>query len=113
MPPRPEPAESSLQVPPRPTRCGPRRVRCCPHSSGGSRSRPPCPPSARNPGCRLAYGSPSPFPRSATGHSLQVFGVPSPLHLDLGGGAVDFPEVVGRQFNSRRPEVLLEAIPLG
>ena len=36
---------------------------------------------------------------SATGQSLQLFGVASPLHFDLGGGAVDLAEVLGSQFN--------------
>jgi len=37
--------------------------------------------------------------RSATGHLLQPFGIPSPLHRDLGGSSVDFTEIVFRQFD--------------
>lgn len=31
---------------------------------------------------------------SSTGHSLKVFRVPSPLHFDLRGGAIDLTEIV-------------------
>jgi hypothetical protein len=32
--------------------------------------------------------------RSATGHVLQLFRVPGPLHRDLGGSATDLAEIV-------------------
>jgi len=37
--------------------------------------------------------------RSATGHLLQFFGVPSPLHRDLGGGVIDVTQILGREFD--------------
>jgi hypothetical protein len=37
--------------------------------------------------------------RSAPGHLLQLFGVSSSLHRDLGGGFVDVPQIVGREFD--------------
>jgi len=36
---------------------------------------------------------------SATLHSLQLFGVASALHRDLGGGGIDVTKVVGREFD--------------
>ena len=39
------------------------------------------------------------FRRSATGQLLELFGVPSPLHGDLGGGAINLTEVVRREFD--------------
>jgi hypothetical protein len=39
--------------------------------------------------------------RSATDQFLQVFGVPSPVHRDLGGSALDFTEIVRRQLDCR------------
>src|SRR6266849_5651537 len=47
--------------------------------------------------------------RSETRPSLQLFGVPSPLHRDLRGGAVNFAEIVGRQFEGHCSDVLLLA----
>jgi hypothetical protein len=37
--------------------------------------------------------------RSATGQKLQLFGVPSPLHSDLGGRVIDVMQIVGREFD--------------
>jgi hypothetical protein len=37
--------------------------------------------------------------RLATGHLLQLFGVPGALHRDLRGGAVDLMEIAGREFD--------------
>jgi hypothetical protein len=48
----------------------------------------------------------------ATGHLLQMFGVASPLHRDPGSGALDLTEVVGREFDGGRPEVLVQAMQL-
>ena len=48
--------------------------------------------------------------RSATGHLLQLLGVAGPLHRDLGGRGLDLAEVVGRQLDVGRPEVLLQAV---
>jgi hypothetical protein len=46
--------------------------------------------------------------RSAAGHLLQLFEVASPLHRDLGGGALDLPEIVGCQVDASRSDVLLK-----
>jgi hypothetical protein len=48
--------------------------------------------------------------RSAVGHLLQVFGVPGPLHRDLGEGAVNVAQIVGRQFDASRSDVLLQPV---
>lgn len=37
--------------------------------------------------------------RSATGQKLQLFGIPSSLHRDLGGGVIDVMQIVGREFD--------------
>ena len=37
--------------------------------------------------------------RSATGHLLQLFRIPSPLHRDLRGGGIDLTQIVGREFD--------------
>ena len=50
--------------------------------------------------------------RSATGHLLQVLGVPGPLHRDLRGRGLDLAEVVGRELDVGRPEVLVQAMQL-
>src|SRR5437773_862772 len=47
--------------------------------------------------------------RSATGLSFQVFRVASALHRDLRGSALDVAEVVGREFDGNRTDVLLQA----
>src|SRR5271166_7072510 len=49
---------------------------------------------------------------SETRHSLQMFGVPGPLHRDLRGGAFDLAEIVGRERDGSRSDVLLKAIEL-
>ena len=36
--------------------------------------------------------------RLPTGQLLQLVGVPSPLHLDICGGATDLTEIVGGEF---------------
>jgi hypothetical protein len=41
-----------------------------------------------------------------------LFGVARPLHRDLGSRAIDLAEVVERQFNVNRSEVLFEAMQL-
>ena len=53
-----------------------------------------------------------PFDRqhSATGHFLQLFGITSPLHHDLGGSVVDFTEIVGSEFDGDCPDVLIQAM---
>src|SRR5689334_1119439 len=51
-------------------------------------------------------------PCSATGRSFQVFGVASPMHGDLRGGAVDLTEIVRRQLDAGRSDVLLQAVQL-
>ena len=43
---------------------------------------------------------------------LELFGIASPLHRDLGGGALDLAEIVGRQFDGSRADVLLQAMQL-
>src|SRR5881628_2472096 len=50
--------------------------------------------------------------RSATRHLLQVLGVPSPLDRDLRGGAIDLTEIVGREFDRSRSDVLVQALKL-
>ncbi len=50
--------------------------------------------------------------RSATDQFLQVFGVPSPVHRDLGGSALDLTEIVGRQLDCHCAKVLLQALQL-
>src|SRR2546427_6550475 len=47
---------------------------------------------------------------SATGHLLQVVGVPIPLHGDLQGGAFDLAQVVRRQVDGGGSDVLLEPL---
>ena len=49
--------------------------------------------------------------RSATGHSLQLFGISGPLHRDLGGGFRS-PQIVRREFDGDCPEVLIQAMQL-
>src|SRR5216684_3858572 len=53
-----------------------------------------------------------PFFRSATGHLLQMFGVPSPLHGDLRGGALDLMQIVGREIDGNCSDVLLQSLQL-
>jgi hypothetical protein len=50
------------------------------------------------------------FRRSATGLSLHVFGVPSPLYRDLGEGALNLPQIVGPEFDSNGADVLVQAL---
>src|SRR6266545_8029494 len=50
--------------------------------------------------------------RSATGQSLQLFGIASSLHHDFGSGIFDLTQVVRRQFKVSRTEVLLQAVQL-
>src|ERR1022692_1498482 len=47
--------------------------------------------------------------RLATGHLLDVFGISSPLHRDLRGGAVDVTEIVRGKFDGSCSDVLLQA----
>jgi hypothetical protein len=67
--------------------------------------------------CRLACGSPwseisasHVSPCSAAGQFLQVFGIASPLHRELRGGAIDLTEIVRRQFNVGCPDVHLQVL---
>ena len=48
--------------------------------------------------------------RSAADQFLQMFGVAGPLHRDLGKGAIDVAEVVGRQSEAGRSDVLLQPV---
>jgi len=50
--------------------------------------------------------------RSAVDRPLSGLGVPSPLNLDLGRRSLDVSEVVRRQFQGRRREVLLKPVQL-
>src|SRR5215212_1082335 len=50
--------------------------------------------------------------RSATGHSLQLFGVPSPLHSDLRRGALDLAEIVRRELDGSCADVLVQALQI-
>src|ERR1700675_1890165 len=50
--------------------------------------------------------------RSATGHLLQSFWVPGPFYLDRGRGAIDFTEIVGREFDRNRSKVFFQAMQL-
>src|SRR5687767_14502603 len=43
-------------------------------------------------------------------HPLRGLGVPSPLHVDLGGGGLYVADVARGQFDSGRRDVLLEAV---
>src|ERR1051325_11427672 len=54
----------------------------------------------------------TPHHGSQAGHSLDVFGVSSPLHVDLRGGAVNLAQVVGRKLDFNRADVLLHAAQL-
>jgi hypothetical protein len=45
--------------------------------------------------------------RSKTGHPLQSLGIPGPLGRDLGGGILDLAQILGREFDRKRSEVLL------
>ncbi len=51
--------------------------------------------------------------RSETGHSLNGFRVPGPLHCNLRGGALNLTEIVRRKLNCDRSDVLFEAMQLG
>ena len=70
---RPDRLAVSWQVPPRPTRCAPPRVRCCHHSSEGSRLRPPCPTNRLSDSARPLFATSAlraiARPRSARPHS--------------------------------------------
>src|ERR1035438_2826101 len=59
--------------------------------------------------CAVRYVS----SRSAAGHLLQLFRVPSSLHRDLGGGAVNLTEVVRRKFDCHSSYVFVQAMQLG
>jgi hypothetical protein len=48
----------------------------------------------------------------ATGHFLDMFGVASSLHRDLRGRGLDLAEVVGRQSDGGRSQVLVQAMQL-
>ena len=50
--------------------------------------------------------------RSATRHSLQLFGVPRSLHGDLRGGAIDLPEIVWGELDVDGTKILLQAVQL-
>ncbi len=50
--------------------------------------------------------------RSATRHSLQLFGVPRSLQGDLRAGAIDLPEIVWGELDVDSAEVLLKAAEL-
>jgi len=41
-----------------------------------------------------------------------MFWIPRPLHRDLGDGALDLAEIVGRELDGDRPDVLLEPLQL-
>jgi len=48
--------------------------------------------------------------RSATGQSLTVFRVASTLHRDLRGNTLDVVEIVRRELDGNRADVLLQAL---
>jgi hypothetical protein len=50
------------------------------------------------------------FRRSAAHPCRQVRGIPTPLHRDLGKRAVDVAEIIRRQFDASRSEVLVQAM---
>src|SRR6185295_4078102 len=52
------------------------------------------------------------FLRSAVDHSLRALGVPSPLHRDLGRGAIDVAEIALGELDGGRRDVLLQAMLL-
>jgi hypothetical protein len=49
---------------------------------------------------------------SKAGHSLQMFGVASPLHRDLRGGAFDLAQIVAGERDGRRADVLIKTMEL-
>jgi len=49
---------------------------------------------------------------SATDELLQMFRVPGSLHRDLGEGAVNVAEIIGRQFDASRSDVLVQPVRL-
>jgi len=50
---------------------------------------------------------------SATDELLQMFRVPGSLHRDLGEGAVNVAEIIGRQFDASRSDVLVQPVKAG
>src|SRR5271154_1605338 len=52
-------------------------------------------------------------PRSQTGHLLDVFRIAVALHFDLRSGTFDLAQIVGRQFDCDRSDVLIEAREIG
>src|SRR5438309_5310969 len=65
--------------------------------------RRPCPfPPAERRREGLAVGSP-------TGQLLEVFGIPRPLNGDLRRRAIDVTQIIGRQLDRRRADVLFQA----
>jgi IstB-like ATP binding protein len=49
------------------------------------------------------------FGPSAICHSLQFFGIASAFDSDLRGSCIDVAEIAGREFDSRRSDVLLHS----
>src|ERR1019366_2730236 len=50
--------------------------------------------------------------RSATGHLLELLGVPGSLHRDPGGGIIDVTQIVGREFDGDCPDVFVQTLQL-
>src|SRR5882672_10313784 len=61
-------------------------------------------PDGREPLLLMSISAPS-----ATRHPLQVFRVPSPLDSDLRSSGLDVTQIVGRQFDGGRCDVLLQS----
>ena len=59
---------------------------------------------------RVAWSVVAASRRSAAGLALQVLRVSRPLHRDLRGGALDVAEIVPREFDGNRAEVLVQAL---
>src|SRR4051812_49409117 len=49
---------------------------------------------------------------SETGHSFERFGIPRAFHFDLRCGLIDLAEIVARELDARRADVLFEAMNL-
>ena len=50
--------------------------------------------------------------RSATGHCLKSFGIPSTLHRNLCSRTIDLSEIIGRQLDFNGADILLQPMQL-
>src|SRR6266566_9083422 len=122
---RPERSAVSWQAPPRPRRYGPPRVRCCHHSSEGSRLRPPSPTNHLSDSARPLFAT-SALHRSRSklttsgfwaGHSLAVhrrhllLRVTRPGHILRRERRVEPRHLFGAERKVCRADVFFEVLP--